>query len=1646
MPANPIRTLLFALSLLVCAAGSAVSPPLAYASPQTNLLSARGVVAVDRTTFFDEGRYINLLDHENDIRLSDFSTSGGKAVTLADGGSRLDPTRNINPYQAIQIPIEGIYGRTEGIPGFGFVCDKTASAANGASVSVRYDYVGDMKDIADPSFSVPVSIKATYTIRDGKTIEEEGDYAESYNGHPVVHIPKCFSHGVFFCGTDVLETRYEFFNADTGSPIELGMMYVTATSLNRGEGFAVPSDRVTACYVSSEAPHASLFYNQNGVKTPYDVVAGSYLYDKTSEYNDGYTTFIGCPDVKDSSGAKMDFSDSIGEETFYWRSICFATDNKGSNAIDAKVYAIKTASWSGTEGVPGDGWASNGSMWFATNFMTLTSTKPPAPAKTVDKQHDVNLGDTLTYRIAQQVNDLGATSFIRYESLSIVDPLPSTLEFKSARLLDEGGNELYGAGSTRFDEATRTVTFDFTEEFLENGMHMTGETYYLELVTEVVDYPDDGTLAFSNRAQTIINGSEQPTGDVETTLAAPELSIEKHGNPLASTNDDYEVGVGDELTFCATVNQTREKTRAKDLTVSDVLPAGLTLVPGSVAVTGTEQATISESGNAWSLKLRELDYGDAVGITYRATATEAGNGAELVNTASAWARNIAAGTPGSETNPVADDAEVFVNSPHLTVSEEVAASELTESAYERRVDDPVTFTVAVENTASGTVANDFSLASFPLPEGLAIVDSSDAVNLGGIALENEEASVSYPVHGDDGIHGETEQRAITGSVVVADDRRTASLDLTHLPSDTPIRLSFTCMPTEAVNGLEVTSRAVAYAKNAPEPVANEPEARIWINSPHLAIEKQAPSLAYQAGDIVTYRIDASNEAAGTVANNVVFADELETPGMELLRNSIVISDQDGEIITGDVSVKQNTATQDWRIETGKSLVNDQHHRIWDCDGGGALIETTERNPVHLERELSYRIEYQAMITDRALASKTARNVATVTSDENLPATADAIVSVGGPALGITKSADIGYYRVGDTATYTIEATSLRTGETAHNVRIGDELSFDTPRTATILDGSISVRNERGTAIRGFDLAWTDNEAGDHVGFSIDTHADLPDAAKIIVSYEVKFTAKTVSKTVDNIAWTEADDAPRATASASVTCVDPEDTTLAIEKTSDSDTYAPGHTARYSLAVRNTDEAESARNVAIADALDTVENAAISKGSVILRNGEGKTVDEARIVYRKDEDGAIVGFSVETNSDLACADEFEVRYETVIDAGAPLGAIIPNTATARADNTGDASTHHEVTVSETKPEAVQGYEATAYKTAVPASGSAVNPGDEIAYSVTVRNTGEQTAPAVRVRDYIPKGSTYLFDSATDNGVYVRATDGSEAYVEWIVRDLSPEEERTVGFAVRVVDEPPDSIENTALYTVSAEAAAAGDPTLPDPDRVTARTAHPVEGRALVGPIVNVVKSSSPRAGDTVHGSDEIAYTLTVSNHGDTAAKNVLVFDPIPESATYIQSTASDGGFFDEKNGRIQWLVETLEPAATCELSFSVAVNTDPSVPTVRNQASFALDAADRTDSTDILENTSNIVEHPLPATEKTAGRTPAPKTGDGIPIVAIGTAAALGALACIALVVARSKRRRESNRSSGIVPAVEEAPQCKNIRLTRKRRKNYVRWK
>ncbi len=168
------------------------------------------------------------------------------------------------------------------------------------------------------------------------------------------------------------------------------------------------------------------------------------------------------------------------------------------------------------------------------------------------------------------------------------------------------------------------------------------------------------------------------------------------------------------------------------------------------------------------------------------------------------------------------------------------------------------------------------------------------------------------------------------------------------------------------------------------------------------------------------------------------------------------------------------------------------------------------------------------------------------------------------------------------------------------------------------------------------------------------------------------------------------------------------------------------------------------------------------------------------------------------------------------------------------------------------------------------GAAVNPGDTIAYTLEVTNTGDQAATGVVVTETVPSNTT--FDSSGSSGSW-SCPDGSPAATtcELVIGDLAVGAVSTAVFSV-LVDEPlPDGVLQVAnTATVSDDGAGTGGTRVTDTDDDTT----PVTAEADL----SIVKSTST---PSVDGGDEVRYRLQLANAGPNAAAGpVTVADTLP----------------------------------------------------------------------------------------------------------------------------------------------------------------------
>jgi uncharacterized repeat protein (TIGR01451 family) len=245
---------------------------------------------------------------------------------------------------------------------------------------------------------------------------------------------------------------------------------------------------------------------------------------------------------------------------------------------------------------------------------------------------------------------------------------------------------------------------------------------------------------------------------------------------------------------------------------------------------------------------------------------------------------------------------------------------------------------------------------------------------------------------------------------------------------------------------------------------------------------------------------------------------------------------------------------------------------------------------------------------------------------------------------------------------------------------------------------------------------------------------------------------------------------------------------------------------------------------------------------------------------------------------------------------------------------------------------------------------VLPGDELEYTITVRNAGNISAGNVRLQDPIPTGTTYVASSTTLNGTAVPDNAGAMPFAAAssinspgqlpgaLLVDTTPgtsgDREATIKFRIKInTANPPAKVSNQATITYNggpAGGVTSDNPTTPDKDstdiavvnnpnvllvkRITAINngtttiggdsladykndlSNPYDDNTLDNPAptpLDTNKWLNPNAfligginGGTTRPGDELEYTIYFLSAGDASAKGVLFCDRIPTNVTFL----------------------------------------------------------------------------------------------------------------------------------------------------------------
>ncbi|WP_164126252.1 Ig-like domain-containing protein [Sphingobacterium luzhongxinii] len=344
------------------------------------------------------------------------------------------------------------------------------------------------------------------------------------------------------------------------------------------------------------------------------------------------------------------------------------------------------------------------------------------------------------------------------------------------------------------------------------------------------------------------------------------------------------------------------------------------------------------------------------------------------------------------------------------------------------------------------------------------------------------------------------------------------------------------------------------------------------------------------------------------------------------------------------------------------------------------------------------------------------------------------------------------------------------------------------------------------------------------------------------------------------------------------------------------TVKGGEEVTYTIHVRNTGTV-ALNDFIITDAVPanttfaSAANGGSEVGGIVTFNGvdiaAGAT---AKVSFKVDVDADLTGVTEIRNVALVKKDATDSGTETL-----PPSPTDPN----EPDETGGTGTIIPVTPVST------------IATWKAADKTAVQGGEDITYTIYIKNTGNQALTGLSVKDPIPTGTTYKSGGTSNTATEVTFT-GIDVPVGAIV---------PVTFIVTVKNDLTGltNISNVATVTAGGTPVPTtpADPTNPKlgPD-VTKNPGDPTlvlvtDNFALVS-WKNAVVNNDP-AVTTVKGGEVIEYSIYVRNTGNKDLTNVVINDPLPAGTTLV-------------SGSLPFTITTLKVGATSiGYTFKVKVN-------------------------------------------------------------------------------------------------------------------------
>ncbi|MBD8005341.1 isopeptide-forming domain-containing fimbrial protein [Bacillus norwichensis] len=741
------------------------------------------------------------------------------------------------------------------------------------------------------------------------------------------------------------------------------------------------------------------------------------------------------------------------------------------------------------------------------------SVKLEAKAEGNTDKDNPEVGDTLLYTIRTQ----NTIEDSLVNNLVISDEIPEGLE--------------YVIGSLRVDGESVTDVKDGDNGYIVDGK-VTGQFgdikdtkwHTLEFLVKVEAGQagqDIKNIAFVDGDN--IDEPDEPEEEVKIYPREPKLESEK--NAINAEKDKETFEVGDTIVYTIKTRNKVSDSVVENLTITDVLPAGLEYVTDSLKAS-------HEGSGEFKDGTITVGFGDVKDtewrtVTFEATIKSGQSGKELKNIATVDGDNV--------DKPDEPEEKVIVDpkDPDLQSEKSVKLEAKTDGNTDKEnpeVGDTLLYTIKTRNIIEDSLVKNLVISD-EIPEGLEY--EADSLKVDGQSVTDAK----------DEDNGHAVDGKLSGQFGDIKDTEWHTLE-------------FLVKVKEGQAGKDIKNIATVDGDNIDEPDKPEEEVKVYPRVPKLESEKSAENAEkgkekYEVGDTIVYTIKTRNKVSDSLIENLSITDTLPA-GLEYVEDSLKVSHEgSGEFKAGAITANfGDVKGTEWRTVTFEA-------KIKSGQSGKELknIATVDGDNVDKPDEPEEKV----------------------------------IVDPKGPVLKSEKSAkleakaegntDKDHPEVGDTLLYTIKTKNTIEDSLVKNLVISDEI----PEGLEYVTDSLKVDGQSATDTKDDDKGYAVN------GKIIGLFGDIKDTNWHTVEFLVKVKPGQAGKDIQNIAVVGGDNIDKPDKPEEEVEIYPRHSVLESEKSAvnaekGKEKYEVGDTIVYTIKTRNKITDSLVKNLSITDKL------------------------------------------------------------------------------------------------------------------------------------------------------------------------------------------------------------------------------------------------------------------------------------------------------------------------------------------------------------------------------------------------------------------------------------------------------------------------------